>query len=65
MSSEKYLEVKLENRMLGSGFKAIKPEDIIYLEHWFDTSYDHSSENMGHFITLIYNKGGEVVAEWW
>ena len=64
--SLKYIKVRLENYMGGSRskeYELVQPDDILYLEHSFDTTYDHMSENMGHFLTLIYLKDGEPVAK--
>lgn len=64
--SLKYIKVRFENCMVGSKskeYELVQPDDILYLEHSFDTNYDHESENMGHFLTLIYLEDGEPVAK--
>lgn len=62
--SLKYIKVRLEDHMDSNNkdYESIQPDDIIYLEHSFDTTYDYASENMGHFLTLIYLENGEPVA---
>lgn len=63
--SLKYIKVRLENHMHSNckDYERVLPDDIIYLEHCFDTTWDHSSEDLGHFLTLIYLKDGEPVAK--
>ena len=61
----KYIKVRLENHMHDNckDYERVLPDDIIYLEHCFDTTWDHSSEDMGHFLTLIYLEDNEPVAK--
>ena len=48
--AKKYINVKLKR--LSSGFVNVKdPEkDLIFCYQWFDTMYDHKSEDMGFFL---------------
>lgn len=32
----------------------LNPEDVIYFRHYFDTTYDRASEDMGHFYDVIF-----------
>ena len=57
------VKVELVNRMADRGYQSVELDDIIYLKHDRDMSYDRASEDMGHFLTLVYLKDGEVVAE--
>lgn len=58
------IKVELVNQMVGRDYQSVEPDDIIYLNHERDMSYDRASEDMGYFLTLVYLKdGGEVVAE--
>lgn len=64
--SLKYIKVRLENYLCGSRskeYELVQPDDILYLEHSFDTTWDHTSEDMGHFLTLIYLENSEPVAK--
>ena len=63
--SLKYIKIRLEDHMNSSSrdYELVSPDDIIYLEHCFDTTWDHSSEDLGHFLTLIYLEDGEPVAK--
>ena len=57
------IEVELVNRMADRDYQSVEPDDIIYLKHDRDMSYDRANEDMGHFLTLVYLKDGEVMAE--
>ena len=57
------IKVELVNRVASRDYRSVKPDDIIYLKHDRDMSYDRASEDMGHFLTLVYLKDGDVVAE--
>lgn len=63
--SLKYIKVRLENHMHSNckDYEHVLPKDILYLYHFFDTSWDHTSEDMGHFLTLIYLEDNEPVAK--
>ena len=57
------IKVELVNRFDSKEYQLIWPGNIIYLAYEKDMSYDRASEDMGHFLTLVYLKDGEVVAE--
>lgn len=63
--SLKYIKVRLENHMHSNckDYERVLPKDILYLDHFFDTTWDHTSEDMGHFLTLIYLEDNEPVAK--
>lgn len=63
--SLKYIKVRLEKHMNSNckDYERVLPKDILYLDHFFDTTWDHTSEDMGHFLTLIYLENSEPVAK--
>ena len=59
------IKVELVNQMASRDYQSVELDDIIYLKYEKDMSYDRESEDMGHFLTLVYLKDGEVVAEFY
>lgn len=57
------IEIELVNRFDSKEYQLIWPGNIIYLAYEKDMSYDRASEDMGHFLTLVYLHDGKVIAE--
>ena len=63
--SEKYITVKRRDGIYWSRWpeEQINPDDIIFLIRSIDTTYDHASEDLGHFCQIAYCQGSEIAWE--
>lgn len=63
--NEKYITIKRKDGICWSRWpkEQINPDDIIFLIRSIDTTYDHASEDLGHFCQIAYCRGDEIVWE--
>lgn len=59
-TTKKYINVELARKYNFPPMPEVQPEDVIFFSHWFDTTYDHASENLGHFLLIGYLDGDKV-----
>lgn len=65
--SEKYIDIEMKQGAVDGvhyfyyGVPMVSnPDDIIFMTRSIDTTYDHLSEDMGHFCAVAYWKDGEI-----
>ncbi len=63
--NEKYITIKRKDGICWSRWpkEQINPDDIIFLIRSIDTTYDHDSEDLGHFCQIAYYQGNEIIWE--
>lgn len=64
-SNRKLVKVDEGRKVFNCDFLSeFNPEDIIYLNCWQDTSYDHSSEDLGILCSVAYFKNKKIMYCW-
>ena len=63
--NNEYTIVEMQNHFRGPKWmeEGIRAEDIIFLIRSIDTTYDHASENLGHFCQVAHLRDGEMIWE--
>ena len=66
--SMKYIDIEMKDNTLDgihhfyySRPRVKSPDDIIFMTRSIDTTYDHLSEDMGHFCSVAYWDDGEIL----
>lgn len=63
--SDKYITIERKHYLTWSKWprEKVNPNDIIFLIRSIDTTYDHASEDLGHFCQIAYQQGDEILWE--
>lgn len=63
--SDRYITIERKKKLIWSKWpkEKIDPNDIIFMIRSIDTTYDHASEDLGHFCQIAYQQGDEILWE--